>query len=105
VTGVIMDFKDMVVPGITLVFATGIAFASFESAAQDVNELGTRVSALENKKAVSVGKQEVVDVKIEGIEQRLDKMEEIVQKMLENQQKQAINIAQICQATNAECSP
>ena len=99
-----MDLKDMVVPGITLVFATGIAFASFESAAQDVDKLGTRVSALENKKAVSVGKQEVVDVKIEGIEQRLDKMEEIVQKMLENQQKQAINIAQICQATNAECS-
>jgi len=99
-----MDIKDMIIPGLTLVFAAGISFASFESAAQDVDELSSRVGALENKKAVSVGKQEVVDVKIEGIEQRLDKMEEIVQKMLENQQQQAINIAQICQATNAECS-
>ena len=99
-----MELKDMVVPGITLVFAAGISFASFESAAQDVDQLSTRVGALENKKAVSAGKQEVVDVKIEGIEQRLDKMEEIVQKMLENQQQQAINIAQICQATNADCS-
>ena len=99
-----MDIKDMVVPGLTLVFAAGISFASFESSAQEVDELSTRVGALENKKAVSVGKQEVVDVKIEGIEQRLDKMEEIVQKMLENQQQQAINIAQICQATNANCN-
>ena len=99
-----MDLKDMVVPGITLVFATGIAFASFESAAQDVDELGTRVIALENKKAVSVGKQEVVDVKIEGVEKRLDKMEELMAKMLEVQQRQAINQAKICAATNADCS-
>ena len=75
-----MDFKDMVVPGITLVFAAGISFASLESAAQDVDELSTRVGALENKKAVSVGKQEVVDVKIEGVEKRLDKMEELMGK-------------------------
>ena len=95
-----MDLKDMVVPGITLVFATGIAFASFESAAQDVEDVEKRVTVLESKS----GKQEVVDVKIKGIENRLEKMEDIVQKMLENQQKQAINIAQICQATNAECS-
>ena len=95
-----MDFKDMVVPGITLVFATGIAFASFESAAQDVEDVEKRVTILESKS----GKQEVVDVKIEGIESRLDKMEDIVQKMLDIQQKQAVNVAQICQATNANCS-
>ena len=94
-----MDLKDMVMPGITLVFATGIAFASFESAAQDVEDVEKRVTVLESKS----GKQEVVDVKIEGIENRLEKMEDIVQKMLENQQQQAINIAQICQATNANC--
>jgi proteasome assembly chaperone (PAC2) family protein len=46
----------------------------------------------------------VIDVKIEGIEKRLDKMEDIVQKMLDIQQRQAVNIAQICQATNANCS-
>ena len=98
-----MDIKDMVVPGITLVFAEGISFASLESAAQDVDELSTRVVALENKKAVSVGKQEVVDVKIEGVEKRLDKMEELMGKMLEVQQQQAINQAKICAATNARC--
>ncbi len=95
-----MELKDMVVPGLTIVFAAGISFASFESAAQDVEDVEKRVTILESKS----GKQEVVDVKIEGIESRLDKMEDIVQKMLENQQKQAINIAQICQATNADCS-
>ena len=95
-----MDLKDLVVPGITIVFAAGISFASFESAAQDVEDMEKRVTVLESKS----GKQEVVDVKIEGIEQRLEKMEDIVQKMLDNQQKQAINIAQICQATNADCS-
>tara|TARA_R100001443_G_scaffold28822_3_gene42022 strand:+ start:15696 stop:15986 length:291 start_codon:yes stop_codon:yes gene_type:complete len=95
-----MELKDMVVPGLTIVFAAGISFASFESAAQDVEDVEKRVTILESKS----GKQEVVDVKIEGIETRLDKMEDIVQKMLENQQKQAINIAQICQATNADCS-
>ena len=95
-----MDLKDMFVPGITIVFAAGISFASFESAASDVDDIEKRVTVLESKS----GKQEVVDVKIEGIENRLEKMEDIVQKMLENQQKQAINIAQICQATNAECS-
>ena len=99
-----MEIKDIAVPALTVIFAAGVSFASLESAAQDVDELSSRVGALENKKAVSVGKQEVVDVKIEGIEQRLDKMEEIVQKMLENQQQQAINIAQICQATNANCN-
>ena len=99
-----MELKDLVVPGITVVFAAGISFASFESSAQEVDELGTRLTVLESRKDVSVGKQEVVDVKIEGIEKRLEKMEDIVQKMLENQQQQAINIAQICQATNADCS-
>ncbi len=95
-----MELKDMVVPGLTIVFAAGISFASFESAAQDVEDVEKRVTILESNS----GKQEVVDVKIKGIETRLDKMEDIVQKMLENQQKQAINIAQICQATNADCS-
>ena len=96
-----MDIKDLALPGLTVVFAAGISFASLESAAQDVEEVDRRVEILESK----AGKQEVVDVKIEGIEQRLEKMEDIVQKMLDNQQQQAINIAQICQATNAECSP
>ena len=96
-----MDIKDLAVPGLTVVFAAGICFASLESAASDVEEIDQRVEALESK----AGKQEVVDVKIEGIESRLEKMEDIVQKMLENQQHQAINIAKICQATNAECSP
>ena len=99
-----MDLKDIAVPGITLVFAAGISFASFESAAQEAEELGERVTALESKKAASQGKQEVVNVKIEGIEVRLDKMEEIVQRMLEMQQKQAVSVAKICQATNANCS-
>tara|TARA_R110002012_G_scaffold260510_1_gene442207 strand:- start:2641 stop:2931 length:291 start_codon:yes stop_codon:yes gene_type:complete len=95
-----MDIKDLAVPGLTVVFAAGICFASLESAASDVEEVDRRVEVLESK----AGKQEVVDVKIEGMEQRLEKMEDIVQKMLDNQQKQAINIAQICQATNADCS-
>jgi|TARA_B100001094_G_scaffold225134_1_gene219338 proteasome assembly chaperone (PAC2) family protein len=99
-----MDLKDIAVPGITLVFAAGISFASFESSAQEVDELGTRLSVLESRKDVNLGKQEVVDVKIEGIEKRLEKMEEIVQRMLEMQQKQAVSVAKICQATNADCS-
>lgn len=94
-----MELKDFVLPGLTVVFAAGISVASFESAAQDVDDVEKRVTVLESKS----GKQEVVDVKIEGIEQRLDKMEDIVQKMLDNQQQQAVNIAQICQATNANC--
>ena len=94
-----MDIKDLALPGLTVVFDAGISFASLESAAQDVEEVDRRVQVLESKS----GKQEVVDVKIEGIEQRLEKMEDIVQKMLDNQQQQAINIAQICQATNANC--
>ena len=99
-----MDLKDAIAPGLTLVFAAGISFASLESSAQDVEELGDRVAALESKKAASLGKQEVVNVKIEGVETRLDKMEEIVQRMLEMQQKQAVSVAKICQATNADCS-
>ena len=95
-----MEVKDIAVPGITIVFAAGISFASFESAAQDVDDLDKRVTVLES----GISKQDVVDVKIQGIENRLDKMEDIVQKMLENQQRQAVNIAQICQATNANCS-
>jgi uncharacterized coiled-coil protein SlyX len=97
--GCAVDLKDAIIPGLTLVFAAGISFASLESAAQDVEDVEKRVTVLESKS----GKQEVVDVKIEGIEQRLDKMEDIVQKMLDNQQQQAVNIAQICQATNANC--
>ena len=95
-----MEVKDIAVPGITIVFAAGISFASFESAAQDVDDLDKRVTVLES----NISKQDVVDVKIQGIENRLDKMEDIVSKMLENQQRQAVNIAQICQATNANCS-
>lgn len=95
-----MEIKDLAVPGLTLVFAAGISFASLESSAQDVDELDKRVTVLES----NISKQEVVDVKIEGIENRLEKMEDIVQKMLDMQQKQAVNVAQICQATNANCS-
>ena len=95
-----MEAKDLVIPGLTIIFAAGAAFASFESAAKDVDDVEKRVTVLES----NVSKQEVVDVKIEGIEQRLDKMEDIVQKMLDMQQKQAVNVAQICQATNANCS-
>lgn len=95
-----MELKDVAVPGITIIFAAGVSFASFESSAQEVEELSDRLIAVES----SLGKQEVIDVKIEGIEKRLDKMEDIVQKMLDIQQRQAVNIAQICQATNANCS-
>jgi hypothetical protein len=94
-----MNIKDFVVPGVTVVFAAGISFASLESAAQDAEELGSRVKVLESRS----GKQEVVDLKIEGVETRLDKMEDLMAKMLEVQQKQAISQAKICQATNADC--
>ena len=94
-----MNMKDWVVPGITVVFAAGISFASFESAAKDVEEIDQRVEALESKS----GKQEIVDIKIEGVEKRLDKMEDLMAKMLEVQQQQAINQAKICAATNASC--
>ena len=94
-----MDLKEWVVPGITVVFAGGISFASFESAAQDVEEIDQRVEVLESKS----GKQEIVDIKIEGVEKRLDKMEDLMAKMLEVQQQQAINQAKICSATNADC--
>ena len=94
-----MNLKDIAVPGLTIVFAAGVSFASFESAAQDTEELDRRVTVLESKE----GKQEVVDLKIEGVEKRLDKMEELMGKMLEVQQQQAINQAKICTATNASC--
>lgn len=94
-----MNIKEWVVPGITVVFAAGISFASLESAAQDVEELDQRVEVLESKS----GKQEIVDIKIEGVEKRLDKMEDLMAKMLEVQQQQAINQAKICSATNADC--
>ena len=84
-----MEIKDLAVPGLTVIFAAGVSFASLESAAQDVEELDKRVTVLESKKATSLTHQEVVDVKIEGVEKRLDKMEDIVSKMLENQQHQA----------------
>ena len=95
-----MELKDLAVPALTVVFAAGVSFASLESSASDIDEVNRRVEVLESKS----GKQEVVDVKIEGMEQRLEKMEDIVQKMLDIQQKQAVNVAQICQATNANCS-
>jgi uncharacterized coiled-coil protein SlyX len=94
-----MNFKDFVVPAATVVFAAGASFASFESAAQETEDLDKRVTVLESKE----GKQEIVDLKIEGIEKRLDKMEELMEKMLEVQQKQAINQAKICSATSADC--
>ena len=95
-----MNVKDIAVPGLTIVFAAGVSFASFESAAQDTEKLEKRVTVLES----SQGKQEVVDLKIEGVEKRLDKMEELMGKMLEVQQQQAINQAKICAATNASCN-
>jgi len=94
-----MNIKDWIIPGITVVFAAGISFASLDSAAQDTEDLSKRVVVLESKS----GKQEVVDLKIEGVENRLDKMEVLMAKMLEVQQEQAINQAKICQATNANC--
>jgi len=95
-----MNMKDMVIPAITIVFAAGAAFTSFDSAAQDTKELSERVQELETKST----EQQIVDMKIEGVEKRLDKMEDIVQKMLDIQQKQAIQTAAICAATNANCS-
>jgi proteasome assembly chaperone (PAC2) family protein len=95
-----MNIKEWVVPGATVIFAAGVSFTSFESAAQEVEEIDQRVEVLESKS----GKQEIVDIKIEGVEKRLDKMEDIVAKMLEMQQQQAINQAAICQATGASCS-
>jgi hypothetical protein len=94
-----MNIKDWLIPGITIVFAAGISVAYLESAAQDTENLSKRVVVLESKS----GKQEVVDIKIEGVETRLDKMEVMMGKMLEVQQKQAISQAKICQATNADC--
>ena len=95
-----MNIKDIAIPFGTILFAAGAAFASFESAAQDTEELERRVTINESKE----GKQEVVDLKIEGVEKRLDKMEELMGKMLEVQQQQAINQAKICAATNARCN-
>ena len=94
-----MNMKDWIVPSITVVFAAGICFASIESAASDVEEIDRRVEVLESKS----GKQEIVDIKIEGVEKRLDKMEDLMAKMVEIQQRQAINQAKICTATNADC--
>jgi hypothetical protein len=94
-----MNIKDWLIPGITVVFAAGISFASLESAAQDTEDLSKRVGVLESDS----GKQEIVDIKIEGIEKRLDKMEDLMGKMVEIQQQQAINQAKICTATNADC--
>ena len=94
-----MSMKDWIIPGITVVFAAGISFASLESAAQDTEDLSKRVVVLESKS----GKQEVVDLKIEGVEKRLDKMEDLMGKMVEIQQQQAINQAKICTAVNTDC--
>ena len=95
-----MNIKDIAIPCSTILFAAGAAFASFESAAQETEELARRVTVIESKE----GKQEVVDLKIEGVEKRLDKMEELMGKMLEVQKQQAINQAKICAATNASCN-
>ncbi len=95
-----MNMKEMIIPVATVLFAAGAAFTSFDSAAQETEELGERVQVLETKST----EQQIVDMKIEGVEKRLDKMEDIVQKMLDIQQKQAIQTAAICAATNANCS-
>ena len=92
--------KDIAIPCGTILFAAGAAWASFESAAQETEELERRVTVIESKE----GKQEVVDLKIEGVEKRLDKMEELMGKLLEVQQQKAINKAKICAATNASCN-
>tara|TARA_R110000787_G_scaffold268464_1_gene374966 strand:- start:8 stop:295 length:288 start_codon:yes stop_codon:yes gene_type:complete len=94
-----MTAKDWAIPVATVVFAAGVSFASLESAAQETEDLSGRVSFLESK----AGKQEIVDIKIEGVEKRLDKMEDLMAKMLEVQQQQAISQAKICTATNADC--
>ena len=93
-----MTAKDWAIPVATVVFAAGVSFASLESAAQETEDLSGRVTVLESK----AGKQEIVDIKIEG-EKRLDKMEDLMAKMLEVQQQQAISQAKICTATNADC--
>jgi Flp pilus assembly protein TadB len=95
-----MNMKDILIPAATVLFAAGAAFTSFESAAQETEELGERVKELESKSS----EQQIIDIKIEGVEKRLDKMEDIVQKVLEIQQQQAINQAAICAATDANCS-
>jgi uncharacterized coiled-coil protein SlyX len=94
-----MNVKDFAIPTVSLVFAAGISFASLESVAQDTEDLDKRVDVLEEK----AGHQDIVDIKIDGVEKRLDKMEEMMGKMVEIQQKQAINQAKICAATNAGC--
>ena len=94
-----MTAKDWAVPIGTVVFAAGVSFASLESAAQDTEDLSKRVVVLESRS----GKQEVVDLKIEGVETRLDKMEDLMAKRVEIQQEQAINQAKICTATHADC--
>ena len=94
-----MNLKDWAIPTITVVFAAGISFAALDATADDTKELDIRVTKLESKS----GKQEVVDLKIEGVEKRLDKMEDLMGKMVEIQQQQAINQAKICTATNANC--
>ena len=94
-----MNLKDWAIPTITVVFAAGAAVAGFEATADDPEKLQERVGQLEAK----AGKQEVIDLKIEGVEKRLDKMEDLMGKMVEIQQQQAINQAKICSATNADC--
>tara|TARA_R110000765_G_scaffold234033_1_gene337113 strand:+ start:54 stop:341 length:288 start_codon:yes stop_codon:yes gene_type:complete len=94
-----MTAKDWAIPVATVVFAAGVSFASLDSAAQETEDLSGRVSFLESE----AGKQEIVDIKIEGVEKRLDKMEDLMAKMLEVQQQQAISQAKICTATNADC--
>ena len=94
-----MKYEKWIIPGITLVFAAGASIATFEAAAEDTKKLQERVGQLESKS----GKQEIIDLKIEGVEKRLDKMEDLMGKMVEIQQQQAINQAKICSATNADC--
>jgi len=95
-----MTLKDWAIPTITVVFAAGVTVAGFEATAEDTEDLQDRVGQLESK----AGKQEVIDLKIEGVEKRLDKMEDLQSQMMALQQQQAVNMAAVCQATNASCS-
>ena len=79
-----MDIKDFAVPGLTIIFAAGVTVAGLDATAEDTEELQTRVIQLETKS----GKQEIIDLKIEGVEKRLDKMEDLMGKMVEIQQQQ-----------------
>jgi len=94
------DMKSWVSPVVSVIFVAGIAYGTLEATAEETEQLNGRVSSLEQ----SVKNQEIIDLKIEGVEKRLDKMEELQSQMMALQQQQAINMAAVCQATNADCS-